>query len=87
MNADQITALENAKKIVKNLGLPAEMCGAWLWVKCTEATREHRAELKAAGFRWAPKKERWYFPGTQSRGARGGTEMSSIRTKYGSEDL
>ena len=65
-------------------GIKVELCGAWLWV--TGDTRPVKDTLKEAGFKWAPKKKQWYFPGVRS-GGRGGKNMGYIRAKYGSHNL
>ena len=49
------------------------------------ASGAHRAELKAAGFRYASKKQRWYFrPEGWRSVSRGAFSMDDIRDKYGS---
>lgn len=64
-----------------------ELCGAWVWVTFAgKPSADVRETLKAAGFRWAPKKEKWYFAGVESRG-RGQSSMDDIREKYGSANL
>ena len=79
---------EQEQNIVKALafarelpGVRVELVGAWVWVNGN--TKPHRESLKAAGFRWAPKKERWYFAGVPSSGR--GRDMLSLRAKYGYE--
>ena len=69
--------------IVGLFGLDIEICGAWVWV--TGATYAHRAALKAADFRYASKKQRWYFrPEGWRSVSRGAFSMDDIRDKYGS---
>lgn len=69
--------------VIALAGLEIEVCGAWVWV--TGATYLHRAELKAAGFRYASKKQRWYFrPEGWRSVSRGAFSMDDIRDKYGS---
>lgn len=69
--------------LLMGLGLPYEVCGAWVWVDKTEATRQHKDALKEAGFRWGSQKKQWYFPGKRSI-SKGNHDMDYIRTKYGS---
>ena len=65
----------------------AEVCGLWLWVKFpTKPGDETRTTLKTAGFRWARRKEKWYFAAVKAGGRRA-MPMEYIRTKYGSTDL
>ena len=69
--------------IIALAGLDIEVCGAWVWV--SGATYLHRAALKAAGFRFASKKQRWYFrPEGWRSVSRGAYSMDDIRDKYGS---
>lgn len=76
--------LNDALNAVLNLpGLFVEICGAWVWV--TGETRRHKEALKASGYKWASKKEAWYFRPEQYRSrARGGSSLEEIRDKYGS---
>ena len=65
-------------------GLEIEVCGAWVWVGGN--TRTHRQPLKAAGFYYASKKQRWYFrPEGWRSFSRGNYSMDEIRERYGSE--
>ena len=69
--------------IIGLAGLDIEICGAWVWV--FGDTKTHKAALKEAGFKWAPKKKRWYFrPEDWASSSRGGVSMDDIRGKYGS---
>lgn len=92
IEADQTTAgegypeaLNEALNAVQGLlGLEIEICGNWAWVGGN--TREHREALKAAHFRWAPKKHRWYFrPDEWKSRARGNLSMEEIRERHGSQ--
>lgn len=40
-------------------GLVVEIVGSWVW--CTGNTYAHRATLKAAGYRYAARKQAWYW--------------------------
>ena len=65
----------------------AEVCGLWLWVKFLGKPGEDtRNTLKAAGFRWARRKAKWYYAAVPSKGKKT-MSMQYIRTKYGSEEL
>ena len=44
------------EKIINIPGIIIELCGSWIWV--SGDTRNHKAELKAAGLYWASKKRR-----------------------------
>jgi len=67
-------------------GLVIELCGSWLWV--SGDTKPHKDAIKAAGFKWAPKKKMWSFHPADSRtSSRGRTDMDKIRDKYGSNQV
>lgn len=83
---DMATAYREAVyKIIHLDGLEIELCGAWLWVGGD--TYKHRDALKAAGYRWASKKQMWYWrPEEAACGhSRRRQDMDDIRAKYGSE--
>lgn len=64
-------------------GLIIEICGAWVWI--TGNTREHKAALKAATFKWANKKKAWYYrPADYKSRSKGNSTLDEIRAKYGS---
>lgn len=74
----------NALNQISGLGLIVEICIAWVWV--SGDTKTYKAILKDAGFKWAPKKECWYFRPADTKRSRslGKYSMSAIREKYGS---
>ncbi len=79
---EAVNAALNA--IINLVGLEIEICGAWVWV--SGATYLHRAALKAASFRYASKKQRWYFrPEGWRSASRGAYTMDDIRGRYGSD--
>lgn len=46
--------------VLTNLkGIEVEICGSWIWVSGN--TREHKEVLKNLKFRYAPKKQSWYY--------------------------
>lgn len=64
-------------------GLEIEICGAWVWVSGNTYAR--KADLKAANFKFAPKKRLWYFrPEDWKSRSRNTLSMDDIRDKYGS---
>ena len=74
-------------KIIHLAGLNIELCGAWLWV--SGETYANREALKAAGLRYASKKQMWYWRPEEAacpRSRRGAT-MNDIRRKYGSDRI
>lgn len=65
-------------------GITVELCGAWLWF--SGATYLYKADLKAAGCYWAPKKMMWYWRPAEIADihSHGKATMLQIRMKYGS---
>jgi len=65
----------------------SEICGMWLWVEFpSKPGSDTRTTLKQAGFRWARKKEKWYFAAVPTFN-KSPKPMSYIRQKYGSTEL
>lgn len=84
--ADMATAYREAVyKIIHLDGLEIELCGAWLWV--SGDTYKHRDALKAAGYKWASKKQMWYWRSEEYAAAssRHKKTIEEIRVKYGSK--
>ena len=74
---------EALNAIIALAGLDIEICGAWVWV--SGQTFTHKEALKAAGFKYASQKKRWYFRPEDWRSAsRGQFTMDEIRSVYGS---
>ena len=73
--------IKAAIQAVEHLPVEVELVGFWVWL--SGDTKPYRAELKAAGYRWAPKKARWYFPTVPAR-SRGRMSMPEIRARHGS---
>lgn len=67
-------------------GLVVEIVGSWVW--CTGNTYAHRATLKTAGYRYAPRKQAWYWhspddaPAPHSR-----KTLEQIKDKYGAQTV
>lgn len=81
--AEVAAALE---AIITLEGLVIEVCGNWVWIGGN--TKEHKDAIKAAGFRWAKKKARWYFrPEDYRSGSRGNWSMDEIRGWHGSQSV
>lgn len=76
MLRDAIIAALNMKGII------VEICGLWAW--CSGETMTNKDALKAAGYKWAPKKQMWYYAAVPSMG-RGKWNMDEIRASYGSK--
>ena len=65
-------------------GIDIDLVGSWVWV--TGNTYIHRETLKGAGFKWAGKKQAWYWH-PADEGARRHSKLSldEIKQKYGCE--
>lgn len=74
------------KEVMKMEGVVLELVGAWLWV--TGNTRRYKEELKKAAFKYAPKKQAWYFRTEEFRVSKKGKadlSLNDIKDKYGSK--
>ena len=81
---------EAVEAILSLPGINIEVCGSWIWV--SGDTRNVKDQIKEAGYRWARKKQMWYFrkeDDAQPYHGRKGKykDMGYIRDKYGSEEL
>jgi curved DNA-binding protein CbpA len=72
------------EQIITLQGLEIEICGLWVWIGGD--TKPHKEALKAAGYRWSPKKLKWHFAGVPAGGYRNFT-MDEIRSRYGSQHV
>ena len=78
--------LNEALNQIKHLNLKIEVCGSWIWVSGN--TKEFKEILKKVGFRWASKKQSWYFrPSDFKSKGRGKFTLDQIREKYGSSKV
>jgi hypothetical protein len=68
------------------VGLIIEIRGSWGWV--AGETKQHKEEIKAAGFKWSRDKAEWYFNPTpfKAKTRKNGKTFSSdeIRNMHGS---
>jgi hypothetical protein len=82
--------LQSALAVLPTLPTPSkevEVIGSWVWVSFSgKPCDQTRAMLKEAGYRWARKKARWYYPTVPSNG-RGKKSLPAIRQKYGARVL
>ncbi|MCH5299614.1 MAG: molecular chaperone DnaJ, partial [Ruminococcus sp.] len=65
-------------------GVEVEICGNWIWVSGN--TKAHREILKQLNFKWAHKKQAWYYH-TEPYRKRSRRELTleEIREMFGSE--
>ena len=65
-------------------GIEVEICGSWIWVSGN--TKEHREILKQLNFKWAHKKQAWYYH-TEPFKKRSKRELTldEIREMFGSQ--
>ena len=85
MKADDVTEryADIIEALIKMEGVIVEICGTFLWLSGN--TYEHKAEIKALGFRWASKKKRWFLaPKDWKKKGRRELGMDEIRNNYGS---
>ena len=84
---DQAEFIKYPEILSMIIGLPGimiELVGNWLWVSGN--TFPLKADLKKAGFFFAPKKVMWYYrPADYASMNRKPKSMDYIRSKYGSD--
>lgn len=66
-------------------GVVLDLVGSWVW--CTGNTRPHAEALKKAGYKWAPKKQAWYWRPFWAACKGSGKSLDQIKAKYGSERI
>jgi len=86
---EQIRLSEEYRKVIEQIinlpGIIIEVVGHWIWV--TGSTYPLRAQLKAAGLFFAPKKVAWYYRAEEYKTKGGKKTLDEIREKYGSEKI
>ena len=66
------------------MGVEVEICGSWIWVSGN--TKAHKETLKELGFKWAHKKQAWYFHSEPYRKrSRRELTFDEIRDMFGSQ--
>ncbi|MCM1048699.1 MAG: J domain-containing protein [Clostridiales bacterium] len=66
-------------------GINIEVCGSWIWAFNSYT---YRKELKDIGFKYAPKKQAWYWHSEAFRKkGRKSLSMDDIRNYYGSTEI
>ena len=77
---DKVNSLEH---------VTCERCGRWLWAEVSRPSKILSAAMKQIGFKFAKKKEKWFWKpaGDKSKRYRGRASMPSIRSRYGSEEV
>jgi len=76
---------EMLSKIIGFSNATIEICGSWLWVF---NSYDYRKELKEMGFKYAPKKQAWYWHSEAFRKRGHKTlSMDDIRNYYGSTEV
>lgn len=70
-------------KVINLTGCTVELIGRWVWVSGN--TYPYRDILKAAGFKFAPKKKAWYFHfGEYHKKSKEAFNLSDLRQTFGS---
>lgn len=79
----------NKARVTLDLGAETHITYGWVWADFKEKPAPKiREKLKAEGFKWAPKKEMWYFAQIARGSRKGGSlDFGSIAEKYGDEKL
>lgn len=86
VNSDYGERLNAALNAIINFNLNIDIMGAWIWVSGN--TKPYKEELKAAGFRWAPKKKHWTFRAEEHRSSsRGTASLEEIEARYGKQTV
>lgn len=76
---------EMLNKIISFSGITIEICGCWIWAFNSYA---YRKELKETGFKYAPKKQAWYWHSEAFRKkSHKALSMDDIRNYYGSTEI
>lgn len=79
-------SLATALNAIIHLDLTIEICGLWIWVSGN--TREHKEELKSAGYFWSANKKMWYYRPAQAKSSKryhdkNEWSIDRIRQSYG----
>lgn len=76
---------EMLQKIIRFSNATIEICGSWLWVF---KSYEYRKELKEMGFKYASKKQAWYWHSEAfKKKGKKALSMDDIRSYYGSTEV
>ena len=79
---EQFASIINA--LIRLKGIEVEICGSWIWVSGN--TREHKDILKDLHFKWANRKQAWYFHFEPYRKrSRRELSLDEIRDMFGSQ--
>ena len=72
--------------VINMQGIMIELCGSWLWI--TGNTKDHREELKKAGYKFSGNKQAWYWheEGYHKFGKKK-YSLDEIRGMYGSRQV
>lgn len=86
-DTDYTEHLSDAINAVLDLaGVEVEVCGCWVWL--WGQTKQYKDAIKAAGYKWAPKKGGWYYrPDDYKSYNRGAWSMDKIRDVHGSKGV
>jgi hypothetical protein len=76
--------VELGRKAAALQGVTVKLVGRWLWA--WGDTRPHAPALKALGFKWAPRKGKWYLPGCPRRN-RKPMAYPAIVERYGEDEV
>ena len=75
--------IEIIDALIKLEGVGIEICGKFIWLSGN--TYDHRAAIKALGFRWASKKRMWFLAPADWKKQGREWDMERIRDRHGSQ--
>lgn len=79
---EQFTQIINA--LIHLDGIEVELCGSWIWVSGN--TKKHKEILKNLKFKWANKKQAWYYHSEPYRKkSKRELTLDEIRDMFGSQ--
>ena len=79
------TLRNKINEIIQCEGLVIEVVGNWIWV--TGQTYFNRATLKESGFKFASKKQAWYWHEGEYQAKGTSQSLDEIKAKYGTQKV
>lgn len=82
-----IEELKTMAESVKKTGADVKLVGLWLWASfSTKPSKETREKLKNSGWKYASRKQKWFFAGQPAARWKGAT-YEMIAAKHGEEEI
>jgi len=76
---------EIINKVIAFDGVDIDIVGEWVWL--VGNTYAYRTEIKAAGFKWASKKQAWYWHAGEWHGRHSRKTLDELKDKYGCQSV